>query len=71
MCIRDSYKTTNDEVINYINDYYVKRIEAIRDINEIAPLMIHPMLKKAYLLLDKEAVSYTHLDVYKRQLLHL
>lgn len=51
------YKTSNDEVINYINDYYVKRIEAIRDINEIAPLMIHPMLKKAYLLLDKEDMN--------------
>ena len=51
------YKSTNEEIKSYINNYYLKRVDSITDINEIAPSMINPILKKGYKYLEKEDMN--------------
>ena len=60
MCIRDSYK-----ISHYIPYYYDELI--LKNTPEVILRNLHGEQVKAYQNTNM-AVSYTHLDVYKRQL---
>ena len=63
MCIRDRKGTTNGTITGLDGDFSLSNVKE-GDINAINPQDI----ENISVLKDAAAVSYTHLDVYKRQL---
>ena len=85
MCIRDSPSTYAPTIQTIQNREYVDKREILPQEREIVKLSLGKSGVKKEVLTEKfggdknkfvptdigEAVSYTHLDVYKRQLLHI
>ena len=73
MCIRDSYEVMKNEDFNGKKLGFISQ-EIGREINTLGSKANHAEIQKLVVMMKDDlekikAVSYTHLDVYKRQIL--
>ena len=68
MCIRDRKERALNELVFKIKEYSIdKKLKNLTDITKLQSLM----MEKNKIQNRDKTVSYTHLDVYKRQTLYL
>ena len=69
MCIRDSYTPKVVEESKILDEFNTSKDDEVMGVLEILPDGFGFLRGSNYLSTEGDAVSYTHLDVYKRQVL--